>query len=118
MIADGCGADCQGILNQYSNEEAHAAVCDPAVDSCAIELPTVYGLEQANGSFVPEGLASNCNGAFNPTRSTTLRSLYAQYQAQGCKEAPVPICGSAADAGECVQAPSGYSPTGYTCENH
>ncbi len=91
-------------------------VCElGAADACAVELPIVYGLAEADGGFSPEGLANNCNGAFNPARSAPLESLYTRFQAEGCKESSVPLR-EYADAGVCVQAPTGYtSPTGYIC---
>jgi len=116
LMTSACGTSCQDILMEYYSEIRNASVCDPTVpDSCSVQLPTLYGLQGSDGSFSPEGLASNCNAAFNPERSATLKSLYDSYQAKACKSEPIPLC-EYADAGVCVQAPPSFaSPTGYTC---
>jgi hypothetical protein len=100
----GCGTNpCLDIVNQYENEITNAAICDLMVpDSCSVELPTVVGLE-ANGTFSPENLASNCNAGYNPARSGKLQSLYAEFQAKGCKAEPVPICGNPTNKSQCRQ---------------
>ncbi len=55
-------------------------VCElGAADACAVELPIVYGLAEADGGFSPEGLANNCNGAFNPVKSRSVCNLTAAW---------------------------------------
>jgi len=117
LAATSCGtSNCHDLVILYANELANAAACDPtAANTCSVKLPIVYGLEETDGGFAPEGLASNCNGAFNAPRATHLEALYAQFRAKGCREAEVPLCGIGS-VGECDQLPPGLTgPTGYAC---
>ena len=107
MSLAACGTSCQDIVNQYEQEGPAAQICDPTIaDSCSLELPLVVGQENANGTFIPETLAADCNAGFNPARAAKLQALYSQFQAQGCKTETVPICGNPNNTSQCVQTMS------------
>jgi hypothetical protein len=118
LMCAACGTSCQDLVAQYASEKASAQECDPTVaNSCTVQLPIPYGLQEPDGSMSWEGLASNCNSAFNPARSAQLQAIYEQFQAQGCKAEPIPICG-ATSVSQCTQGPAGYpTSTGYICED-
>lgn len=118
MILPACGTtSCQELVTQYANEEENAQACDPTVpNSCTVQLPIPFGIPEG-GNTLWEGLASDCNSAFNPAHSAHLQAIYSQFLAQGCKAEAIPACG-AGPVGHCNPAPAGYpSLTGYICED-
>jgi hypothetical protein len=87
-----CGSSCATLLEQYATEFQNALACDPSVSNqCNVQRPVV--VSQLDGQTQTlEGLASNCTHAVNGSRTATLDQILSEYNAKGCKTAPVPIC--------------------------